>query len=133
MRSSSIFLCIMKMVSHVMIFFILQIFILNFFVLQIQQVLVFSCDSCCSLVNNFIFFFLKLIIFIVCSFKDSQYFFIQSLPLYTLCLYSMLLNDDVLDIENLMEHVRLLLLWINFQNCFYIHQSFLLNIQDMYR
>ena len=129
MRSSSIFSCIIKMVSHVTIFFIFQIFILNFFVLQIQQVLVFSCDFCCSFVNNFIF---KLIIFIVCSFKDSQHFFIQPLPLYTLCLYSMLLNDDVLDIENLMEYVRLLLLWINFQDCFYIHQSFLLNIQDMY-
>ena len=132
MRSSSIFSCIIKMVSHVTIFFIFQIFILNFFVLQIQQVLVFSCDSCCSFVNNFIFSFLKLIIFIVCSFKDSQHFFIQPLPLYTLCLYSMLLNDDVLDIENLMEYVRLLLLWINFQDCFYIYQSFLLNIQDVY-
>ena len=132
MRSSSIFSCIIKMVSHVTIFFIFQIFILNFFVLQIQQVLVFSCDSCCSFVNNFIFSFLKLIIFIVCSFKDSQHFFIQPLPLYTLCLYSMLLNDDVLDIENLMEYVRLLLLWINFQGCFYIYQSFLLNIQDVY-
>ena len=132
MRSSSIFSCIIKMVSHVTIFFIFQIFILNFFVLQIQQVLVFSCDSCYSFVNNFIFSFLKLIIFIVCSFKDSQHFFIQPLPLYTLCLYSMLLNDDVLDIENLMEYVRLLLLWINFQDCFYIYQSFLLNIQDVY-
>ena len=33
------------------------------------------------------------------SFKDSQNFFIQSLPLYTSCLFSMLLNDDIVDIE----------------------------------
>ena len=37
--------------------------------------------------------------FIACSLKDSQNFFIQSLPLYTSCLFSMLLNDDIVDIE----------------------------------
>ena len=31
--------------------------------------------------------------------KDSQNFFMQSLPLYALCLFSMLLNDDIFDIE----------------------------------
>ena len=34
-----------------------------------------------------------------CSLKDSQNFFIQCLPLYTSCLFSMLLNDDIVDIE----------------------------------
>ena len=47
------------------------------------------------------FFFLKLIIFIACSHKDSQNFLIQSLPLCTSCLFSRLLNDDIVDIENL--------------------------------
>ena len=45
------------------------------------------------------FLFLKLIIFIACSLKYSQNFFMQSLPLYALCLFSLLLNDDVVDIE----------------------------------
>ena len=35
----------------------------------------------------------------MCSLKDSQNFFMQSLPLYTSCLFSMLLNDDTVDIE----------------------------------
>ena len=30
-----------------------------------------------------------------------------------------------------MEYVHLLLLWMNFQDYVYIHQSFLLNIQDL--
>ena len=38
-------------------------------------------------------------IFIVCSLKNSQNFFIQSLLLYTPCLLSMYLNDDIVDIE----------------------------------
>ena len=45
------------------------------------------------------FFFLFNIIFIACSLKDLQNFFIQSLPLYTSSLFSMLLNEDVVDIE----------------------------------
>ena len=44
-------------------------------------------------------FFLELIIFITCSLKDSQNFFIQSLPLYTSFLFSVLLNDDIVDIK----------------------------------
>ena len=43
--------------------------------------------------------FFKLIIFIVSSLKDLQNFFMQSLPLYTSCLFSMLLNDDIVEIE----------------------------------
>ena len=44
-------------------------------------------------------FFQKLIIFIACSLKDAQNFFMQSLPLYTPYLFSMLLNEDIVDIE----------------------------------
>ena len=47
------------------------------------------------------FFFLKSIISIACSLKDSQNFFMQTLPLYTSCLFSILLNDDIVDIEKL--------------------------------
>ena len=35
----------------------------------------------------------------MCSLKDSQNFFIQSLPVYTSFLFYMLLNDDIVDIE----------------------------------
>ena len=35
----------------------------------------------------------------MCSLKDSQNFFIQPLPLYTACLFSMFLNEDIVDIE----------------------------------
>ena len=35
----------------------------------------------------------------MCSFNNSQNFFIQSLPVYTLHLFSMLLNEDLVGIE----------------------------------
>ena len=92
MHSTTIFPCIMTMISNFTIFLISQTSIFKFF-LQISN------DSCCSFVNNFIFFFLKLIIFIACSLKDSQHFFIQLLPLYASCLFSMFLNEDIVDIE----------------------------------
>ena len=38
-------------------------------------------------------------IFNVCPLKNSHSFFMQSLPLYTSCLLSMLLNDDIGGIE----------------------------------
>ena len=44
-------------------------------------------------------YFFKLIIFIVCSLKDSQNVFMQPLPLHISCLFSMLLNDDIVHIE----------------------------------
>ena len=45
------------------------------------------------------FFFLKLIASIEYSLKKGQKFFIQSLLPYTSCLFSMLLNQDIVDIE----------------------------------
>ena len=56
------------------------------------------------------FLVVKLIIFIACSIKDSQNFFMQYLPLYTSYLFFMSLNDIAVDIENLMEYFHLLLL-----------------------
>ena len=41
----------------------------------------------------------KTIISITCSLKGSQNFFMQSLPMYTSCLFSLLLNDNIVDIE----------------------------------
>ena len=37
--------------------------------------------------------------FIACSIKYSQDFFIEPLPLYASCLLFILLNDDIVDIE----------------------------------
>ena len=85
----------------------------------------FSYDSFYFFVNNFIFFFLKLIIFIVCSLKNSQNFFMQSLPLYTSCLFSMLLNENIADIEKADGMCSL--------TYFYIHQFFLLYTQDLHK
>ena len=53
------------------------------------------------------------------SLKDSQNFFIPSL------------NDDVRGIEKPDGYVHLLLLCMSLKDYFYIHQSLLLNIQDL--
>ena len=57
------------------------------------------------------FFFLKYFSFFFflfisneCSLKDSRNLSIQSSPLYTSSLFSVLLNDDIVDIE---EHDRI--------------------------
>ena len=49
-------------------------------------------DSFCSFVNNYIFY-------IACSLKYSQNVFIYYLPLYTSCLFYMLLNGNIVNIE----------------------------------
>ena len=98
MWSTSIFPCIMTIISNFTIFFIFQLFIFKFFFTNITF-LHFLMIPTALFVNNFIFFFLKLVIFNACFLKDSQNFFIQSLPLYTSCLFSMLLNKDIVDIE----------------------------------
>ena len=83
--------------------------------------------------NNLIFFFLKLIILIECSLKDSQNFFMKSLPLYTSCLFSMLLNNDIVDIEKSDGICLLTFVVYEFLGLFHIHQSFLLKIQDLHK
>ena len=45
------------------------------------------------------FFILKFIIFIAYSLNNSQNLFIQSLHLYTSWVLSMLVNEDIVDIE----------------------------------
>ena len=46
------------------------------------------------------FFFSKLIIFITCFLKNPQDFVKQYLLLYTSSLFSMVINEDVFEIEN---------------------------------
>ena len=95
MRSTSIFRCIMIMVPDIATFFIFSLFIFKFFFSNIANFCIFH-DFCCSFVNNFNFF-----IPIACFCKDSKVFYMQSLPLYTSCLFSMLLNVNIVDIEKL--------------------------------
>ena len=46
----------------------------------------------------------------------------------------MLLNDNIADIERPDgEYLHAFLLWMNFQDNFYIHQSLLLNIHDLHK
>ena len=86
------------MTSNFTIFFIFLI--ISNFSLKIKQIFAFSYGSSYCFVNNFIFFFfLELLIFTACSVKDAQNFFMQSLPQYALWLFSMSLNDDIVEIE----------------------------------
>ena len=50
------------------------------------------------LITSF-FLFLKLVTSIACSLKDLQDFFMQSLPLYTSCIFFMFLNENIAIIE----------------------------------
>ena len=87
MYSTSIFPCIVGMTCKFTIFFAFQIFIFKLFFKNLTF-LAFPYDSCCSFVDMFIIFFLKLIIFNACFLKDLQKVFIESLPLYTSCLFT---------------------------------------------
>ena len=86
MCSTSIFPCIITIITELMTFLSLTYSSSNCS-LQIKQIFVFLYDSRCSFVNNFylFFFFLKLIISIAYSVKDSQNVFMQSLQFYNFC------------------------------------------------
>ena len=90
MCSVSIFSCIVTISSSFMIFFIFQIFLFY----KYKRFLGFHMISALLLL---IISFFKKIIFITCSLKYSQN--ILPLPMYTSCLFSMLLNEDIADIE----------------------------------
>ena len=97
MCSTSLLTCITKIISDFRVFLIFNIFIFKLF-FTIIKLFTLSYEFSCLLVNNFIFFFLKLMIFTECPLKASQNFFIQSIPLHTPCLFSTYLNDDSVDI-----------------------------------
>ena len=52
-----------------------------------------------SLFMILFFSFLRFIVAIACYLKDSKKIFMQSLSLYASCLCSMLLNDEIVDIQ----------------------------------
>ena len=117
MCSTSIFPCIMTMISNFMILFTIQMFFYKY-----NRFFAFSYDLPCSFVNSFILFFLKLIIFIGCYFKNSQNFFIQSLLLYSSCLFSRLLNEDFVDIEKV-DGIFLLTFVVHQFSGLFLHRS----------
>ena len=118
--SISIFSCIMTMISSFAIFFIFPIFIFKFLFTDVIDI--------CSFDNNFIYFFLRLIIFIACSYK-----FMQSLPLNRSYLFSMFLNQEIVDIEKPDGIFSLTFVVDEFSDYCYIHQSFLLYTQDLHK
>ena len=119
MCSTYIFACIMTLISNFMIIFIFQIFFFLIFLYKYKRFLYFRMIPAALLLMTS--FFSPLRVF----WKIHQNFFIQSLPLHLSCLFSMFLNDDIIDIDIIKLDVHLLLLWINFQNYLYIHQIFL--------
>ena len=113
---------IMKMISDFTLFFIFPYSFLHFHMISAAPLLIIS------------FFFLsKLIMSTTCSLKDSQNFFMQYLLLYIPCLFSMVLNDDIVDTEKTDGICSLIFVVNEFSGFFNICQSFLLNIQDLHK
>ena len=98
MCSASIFPCIMTIISNFTIFFIFQISVFKFFFTNITDLHFHIIHAALLFITSFLFF-LKLIIFTVHTLKNTKNVVIQSLPPYTPCLFSMLLNEDIVDIE----------------------------------
>ena len=85
---TSVFTNIKTMVFNVMIIFIISVFMFEFF---LANAAFFGKSSLCS------------IIFIACSLKGLQNFWIESSASYTLCLFSIPSNLHIVDIEYLQE------------------------------
>ena len=76
-----------------------------------------------------LFFFLKLIIFIVSPLKDSRFFEVAFTSVYIMHHFLCFQMTILQILKNLIEFLHLLLLWMSFQDYFYINESFLLNTQ----
>ena len=100
MSNTSIFRCIMTIVPNFTIIFIFSMFVFKSLCTNVTICLHFDIVFA---VQTIFFFLLKFNYPIACSLKDPQNLFMQSLPLYTLNLFSILSNDDIVDIEKLGE------------------------------
>ena len=126
MRSPSIFPFIMTMISNFVMFTYLSNVYFQIFLCKYNRFLHFFYDYCCSFVNGI--FFLKLVIFIACFLKDSQNLFqtiFASAYMMLVCYAFKWWNC---------RHWKTrwnVLLCKNFQDYFYLHESFLINIQDL--
>ena len=68
----------------------------------------------------------------MCFLKNSEYLLIKSLPLYTSCLFSMLLNEDIVEIEK-SDGICWLTFVLDEYSGLFLHQSFLLYIEDLHK
>ena len=68
------------------------------------------------------------IILIACSLKDQK----QSLLMYTSCLFSMFLNDDIVDIEKA-DGIFLPTFFVNEFSGLFLHSPIFLNIHEMHK
>ena len=109
MCSTSIFSCITIMISNFIIFFCLSNNYCQTFLYKYNRVLHFHMVSAALLL---------IILFL-------------SLPLYTSCLFSIPLNEDI-DFEK-SDRISFAFLQMKFQDYFYIQQSCLLYIQDLHK
>ena len=57
----------------------------------------------------------------------------QSLPLYTSCLFKMILIEDIVDIEKPDGICLLTFFVVQFSGLFYIYQSFVSYIEDLHK
>ena len=117
--------CIMKMISNFTIFFIFQIIVSKFFFINYNRLLNFNMiPAVLLLMISFFIFKINYLNFL----KDSQNFFIQTLPLHTSCLFSMLLNDNIVDIGK-SDGICLPTFVVNEFSALFLHQSvFSINI-----
>ena len=78
-------------------------------------------------------FFLKSLSLIACPIKYSQNFLVQLLLKYTSCLFSIFLNDDIVDIEQPDGMCSPTFVVNKFSGLLLHHQSVLLKIQDLHK
>ena len=95
MCSTSIFTCLMTIVSGFTKFVFFVYLSSNFLFTNIITDFCFLYDFSFLIFNKF----LKLVIFNVCSLKDSQNFFMKSLPLYLSSLFSTSSNNYIVGTE----------------------------------
>ena len=114
----------MAMIPNFKIFFTFSMFLFKFFFTNITTFYYYS------FVNSFIF--LQLMIFLARFLKDSQSFFMQSLLLFTSCFFSILLNDDIVEIEK-PDGISLPAFAVDEFSGLFSHQSIFLNIQDLHK
>ena len=117
----------MAIVFNFLILFIISAFMFVLFLTRVVDL--YPYHSSCSFVNSIILFFSKLLIFSVCSFRDSQKVLMQCSPLYTLCLFFIPRNVHSVDIENPQGICLLTFIVDNFSRLF-LH-VFILLIKDL--
>ena len=124
MHATSVFPCIITKISIFTTFFYFSNIYFQILLDKYNRFLHFHMISVALLLIASFFFFLKLIIFMTCSLKNSQNLSMQSLPLYTSSLFSMLWNDHIVDIEKT-DGIYLLTFVVDKFSGLFLHPLFL--------